>query len=612
MKPCQFLFSLLLGCTLFAAAQTAAPKANGKRITISPLSFVAESDGLLSIDSVRHLFTAGQAQTISTFHPNFGRSRHRHWLSFSIHSRHTQTVVLETNNPFFYHIELYNDSSLLYSSGINFPFAHRPIHHRQFAFPITVHKGKNVFYLMADRRGEVLRFSMHIVTPSAFQKRTSSDAYFFGALLGIVALVAIFSFFLLLVLRDRLHFYYLLYAILVWIFVVADNGLGYQWLWPHAPLVQKYIRSFTSYPAFLLQLQIASLFLQSAERSRFAPWLHRLFWTGWLPMLALLAYVIADVAGASLVGSPTDAMQALFYIFYALGAGVLLINLAEGWRAQNRWAKIYTIAILPLLIHLGLLIATRQQLINVDLDTAKLLSVALLVELIGLGYGLILQYAVLQQKSKQLVLQLGQQQQALMQSILDAQDAERKRIAEDLHDQLGGTLSAVKSMIAFPADAQRTYQAQTALEEACKDLRFIAHGLMPASFQQGHLSSAISESVEKANHIGATRFSFINTGTEVVLEPATELTLFRMVNELINNVIKHAGATEATVQLFYYSDFLQLLVEDNGKGFRISEVHSGIGMKNLYSRARYLNAELCYDSGPQGTTVICTFPFTTA
>ncbi|HET7897607.1 MAG TPA: ATP-binding protein, partial [Flavisolibacter sp.] len=194
-------------------------------------------------------------------------------------------------------------------------------------------------------------------------------------------------------------------------------------------------------------------------------------------------------------------------------------------------------------------------------------------------------------------------------NIVDVQDAERKRIAEDLHDQLGGTLSAVKGMLSSAPEAAGTAQAQAVLDEACNDLRFIAHSLMPAAFAQQTLATAISELVQKANSHGKINISFLTHGDAVAINKQTELTVFRMASEMVQNVLKHSGAHKATVQLLYFDDGLQLMVEDNGHGFDNQAKSSGIGLKNLYSRAKYINATLTYDSGPEGTTAICIIPF---
>jgi len=92
------------------------------------------------------------------------------------------------------------------------------------------------------------------------------------------------------------------------------------------------------------------------------------------------------------------------------------------------------------------------------------------------------------------------------------------------------------------------------------------------------------------------------------LNREAETLIFRIVNELVGNVQKHAKATEATVQLVYHDTFLNLIVEDNGIGFHTHQ-GEGVGLRNLRTKAEYLNAELSIDTNERGTSVILTIPF---
>jgi signal transduction histidine kinase len=138
---------------------------------------------------------------------------------------------------------------------------------------------------------------------------------------------------------------------------------------------------------------------------------------------------------------------------------------------------------------------------------------------------------------------------------------------------------------------------------------------MPPEFAHLGLASALQQFVEAIPHT-PTRFEFLISGKEQKLPVDTELNLYRIVSELVQNVLKHAQATKAAVQLIYFDDLLTITVEDNGIGNRlinklseIPMVSSGIGLKNSKLRAEYIGAKLRMETSAGGTLVILEIPY---
>ncbi len=129
---------------------------------------------------------------------------------------------------------------------------------------------------------------------------------------------------------------------------------------------------------------------------------------------------------------------------------------------------------------------------------------------------------------------------------------------------------------------------------------------MPKNFNKIPLAKTIDESIRKINAV-KIRFEFICIGNQKRLPEATELVIFRILTELLRNIEQYSEATEATIQLIYHDDYLNLIVEDNGKFFG-ENTNDGKGFRNLYARAEYLKAELLLDSSEYGTSVILTVP----
>lgn len=616
-KPVTCL--LLLICCLVSIGVRAQLHTGTPGVTVTQLSYLAESDSNLTVQQFFDLHKSGRTIPLTTLQPNFGRSYQQYWIYIQVHATHTQQVVLQLSNAFLYQLQLYDAHAPatwpLIKTGIDYRFAQRPIPHRLFALPLTLQKGNNEFVLLTHRRNEVLRFSMQFYTPVQFTNHRMDDAIFFGLVFGVLAFIALFSIGFFVVLKDKVHLWYSAYIFLVLLFIAADNGFGYQWWWGKLPFVQKHIRSFLGLSTFAMHLRFMQAFLaQRRSQSALVGPVTAVIKAA-VVLLALLGVsLITGRFGLSLNTPPVIRLvQWLSNAVFLSGIVLLAVSIYTGIKHGQQLAKIYGLAMLPMIIQMLTIMAARAQLIKTDIDTPKLLAVAILIEVIVLGCGLVYRYSIVKRENNVLALQVARQQQTLMEGIIEAQDNERKRIAEDLHDHLGGTLSAVKGMLSVAPQSAQINKATATLDEACNDLRFIAHGLMPTHFSQTNLARALCELVQKANdNNGSTRFQFVTHGKQGGLQKTQELALFRMANEMVQNIIKHAGATEATVQLLHHPDAVQLMVEDNGCGFEINEARaSGIGLKNLFSRAQYLNADLCYDSCAEGTTIICTVPLST-
>lgn len=205
-------------------------------------------------------------------------------------------------------------------------------------------------------------------------------------------------------------------------------------------------------------------------------------------------------------------------------------------------------------------------------------------------------------------LQLTEQQNQANINILNAQETERRRLAQDLHDDIGTSLIALRGKLP-PTNPD----AHHLLDQIITDVRAVSHNLMPDELATLGLSGAVGEASRRLQESSGIRFLFVSAGEVVPLSQVAELALYRAVLELMHNVVRHSGATEAVVQLVYHADLLNVTVEDNGKGFTNHTVTSdgGIGLKNVASRTEWLGGKLAIDSLAAGTTIRLDIPYDT-
>ncbi len=199
-------------------------------------------------------------------------------------------------------------------------------------------------------------------------------------------------------------------------------------------------------------------------------------------------------------------------------------------------------------------------------------------------------------------------------SMLKGQEEERSRLAKDLHDGLGGLLSGVKfslsnmkdNLIITPDNMAVFERSLDMLDTSIKELRRVAHNMMPEMLTKFGLDEALKEYCNTVNATGLISLKYQSLGMGIRLDSAREIIVYRIIQELLNNILKHAVASEALVQLIKENNRINIVVEDNGKGFdtALLEKSKGAGWVNIRSRVEYIKGQLDIHSEPGKGTLI--------
>lgn len=186
---------------------------------------------------------------------------------------------------------------------------------------------------------------------------------------------------------------------------------------------------------------------------------------------------------------------------------------------------------------------------------------------------------------------------AVMESVLKGQEEERSRLAKDLHDGVGGLLSGVKlsisgmtgNVILSEENAMMFDKVIRQLDQSISELRRVSHNMMPEALLKFGLAETLRNYCDHINFTGKLHVRFQAIGLEGRMDQNSEIIIYRIFQELLNNVIKHANAQQVLVQLTQENSRFTLTVEDDGKGFDINGSFAGAGLSNIKSRAAYLN-----------------------
>jgi len=228
------------------------------------------------------------------------------------------------------------------------------------------------------------------------------------------------------------------------------------------------------------------------------------------------------------------------------------------------------------------------------------------------------QRKLLQEKNHSQALQLAHQQE-LLNSIIFTQENERKRIAKDLHDDIGSKLNVallhmhrLKKFREEPEKFGQTVgEINQMLHTTVDTTRRISHELLPPTLENFGLEQAIKELADSYEQSGMLAIDFTaKTNGERLPSQMAELNLFRVLQELIKNSVKHGQAQKIQIQLDFLPSHLSLQYQDDGKGFEPTKVEKkGMGMNNLESRINMIGGKLQLQSAPgQGVKVAIQAP----
>lgn len=222
-------------------------------------------------------------------------------------------------------------------------------------------------------------------------------------------------------------------------------------------------------------------------------------------------------------------------------------------------------------------------------------------------------------KTQELIEQLKTQELNGIDAIINAQEKERARMANDLHDNLGSRIATLKLYI-HQVEQKQEKEEKTELlnklkvlaNETYSEVRKIAHNKMAGALISKGLIPSMKIIAHQISNSGKLQVNVVNINVKQRVQNNIELQVFRIVQELLTNVIKHANASEANIQFSEDENKLSVMIEDNGRGFNTNDTPFGFGLTNIENRIEAVSGDIVIDSSiNNGTTVILNIPLCT-
>ncbi|KJD31442.1 hypothetical protein PK35_15155 [Tamlana nanhaiensis] len=211
-----------------------------------------------------------------------------------------------------------------------------------------------------------------------------------------------------------------------------------------------------------------------------------------------------------------------------------------------------------------------------------------------------------QKRKNQEILALKREHQVkTLESLIEGEEKERLRLAKELHDGVNGDLSAIKYKLTSLLELNNNVikEAISMIDDSCTQVRAISHNLVPPTLESFNLIEATDAFCQNMDELSEPKITFQFLGDTINLDKKVEVNIYRIIQELVNNSLKHANSTEINVQISFHNTQIQITVEDNGQGYNTTNSNvTGIGLKNIQSRIDYLKAEKDVVSNKNGTS----------
>lgn len=518
------------------------------------------------------------------------------WLTTQIENKSShQEWMLVFDNPLIdeMNVYLFHKDSLLthYTLGDRFKFSERPLPTRPLVVPITLEPNKTYDILVnVDTDGRRTNPVLLVMTSSYFYKWELGKRNELFLLYVFLVLLGLVTFYLAWMFRDKVFGWLGLFYVLNFLIYLATGGFAGQYLWPEWPGVGSKLPGVLVFLSYACIVGFARAFLVETVSKLKIDFVLKLY----MAFSVVMAFL--SIFDGWILYASVWVMYRMIPVTYVLIFIILIYSLFKRHAAAALC-----------LIGVGICIMAMLLLESPDEQSGHVFNNRNYVFTIAIGF-LMLTFAAIDR------LRVYKEYEKEMQL-----HRERERIARDLHDNIGSRLTSLALALRQQSKDKNVTQewidsATEHANESLSELRDTIWVMTKDRVTVAQLRDKIEHTlwrIQRENHSMEFRLEPASADLSHTLSPDQAVNLFRVLQESLNNSIKHSGATKITVRLTVVDKQIHLVVEDNGKGFDTKAPlrEESFGLRNMRQRAEYMNAFFSVDSfAEQGTLITVKLP----
>lgn len=519
------------------------------------------------------------------------------WYRFTVNNKsNIKDWYLEIKGGFMHQLNLYeiNTSGDITAQELfsDSAFEMRPIKSNNVIFSVHLsHNETRTIYLRASSRS-LIRASIQFTTMQHLYERSIYTSYGNGFFTALAAALLLYNLFVYFSLRENVYLYYILYISL---YILHNNVVAGDTL---AMLPQT---GFLHSNLLLPFMGISSILFTNSflQTKHYAPFIYRIRW--WMASMFIIPLSIY------FLGEPQLAITVISLVMYAL----FIYWFAAGITAYRNAFEpaIYYIAGFGALIICNTIFGLKIWGIlkeNYWVDSSLYIGTAL--EALILSFALAKKINFYKKEKESIQEASYKQAVAFSHELINLQESERKRIASELHDSVGQKLILIKNKVLRPAKNgngnEQTPDLAEHVADVIQEIRSISYALRPYQMDLLGLTQSIKSLAEEAFDAADIHSEIHIDNIDGIFEASQQMNIYRIIQECLNNIVKHARATHGGVELRKKDHEIQILLWDDGIGWNQQQAHQGFGLRGINERLQILQGAMHIEpTSPSGTKI---------
>lgn len=544
---------------------------------------------------------------------NVGPSASTFWLKFRVVSKTPTEWFLHVKAPFLKQVDLFTetrpgyDETMQYITNVGsaLPYHDRPVLTNQTILPLPLVRKDTATIYLRVRSNSIIRVPLEISTLQYIYENSQENDIAHGFYFGLIAALIIYNLFVFISIRERTYLYYVFYIFCVALNISYIKGHFLQFIVPHFP--QANHSNYTGSLAFIFALLFTNSFLNT---SYYCPRLRKF---GWLIVVSCVSIIALSLSGHLLLGFKLNWITVGLFLIYSNVIGFVVLK--QGFKP----ARQYLLAFTALLAGIIIFMMKDMAILPENWFTEGAYQIGSGLEAVILSFALANKLNTFKREKEITQAEALAQATLFSQQLIGSQESERKRVAAELHDSLGQSLGLVKNkvlMIKRDAEKPELHEKQLKdleemVTEAIQEVRNISYNLRPLHLELLGITQSLHSLLEDVVETGLIELETDIQNFDNLLTKANEMNVFRIVQESFNNILKHAQATVARIQISKEDAMIAIRIEDNGVGIGPAATEKGgFGMIGIRERLNILNGQIeILENSPSGTIINIQIPF---
>lgn len=441
-----------------------------------------------------------------------------------------------------------------------------------------------------------------LVSKEQSSSKIKGKFLFFFFSYGILTLALLCGALLYFWIRNAAYLYYTFFVFFMLNYYLWDNGIYYQY-----QILPLYLAERIHFVSTSMAPVCVFMFLDNAVGLKSPSKYAYIFLKISAYLLSIQSFIVLCIPfETSLVFWFQKTRLFLMQIIALLSLGILVI---VAYKKKDLSVWVLVVGFFVFVLGTVLKINLQNGYLSYSFITANSAQIGSMVEIIVFQFFIFHQINMINRERIDFLnnnITLKEEKAHIAKELVLVQENERRQLAAHIHDQIGGDLATLGLMVSrLP---KKDNQADELVTKIYNEIRHISHDQIPPDFVKLPLFQIIDEYVENAKPYYSFNIVLCCQGDENSIESIVKVNIYRILQEIINNVHKHAKASQVDISLYFEKNEFRLTVEDDGIGFKPNLQNTGIGLTNINNRIKYLNGLFHVDSNSDGTTIIIIIP----